>query len=127
MYLMGYDLNGRRFQSLIGILQTASLTSAPSTPSLFQSLIGILQTITYNSNLEVFVSFQSLIGILQTGAEVVFVWIALRVSIPYRYSTNSNSNPQYMHIFSVSIPYRYSTNPPFSLEEKQAGMSFNPL
>ena len=72
------------FQSLIGRLQTTSVsTPAPISP-MFQSLIGRLQT-WYSEHRCCFdFKFQSLIGRLQTAEKSVYVSKEVRVSIPHR-------------------------------------------
>ena len=76
----------------------------------FQILIGILQTQyrtdCFGSNYK----FQILIGILQTRRYYSRCTSYLRVSNPYRYSTNLFFYDQHSQHFKVSNPYRYSTN-----------------
>ena len=54
--------------------------------------------------------FQSLIGTLQTMGSINFPTLQSKVSIPYRYATNSIKNKQMRMRKQVSIPYRYATN-----------------
>ena len=78
--------------------------------SWFQSLIGILQTWNPESTHRLWELFQSLIGILQTNFSLYFYLFIREVSIPHRYSTNSNARLESFTRRRVSIPHRYSTN-----------------
>ena len=56
----------RKFQSLIGTLQTVLDTDCKLSPIQFQSLIGTLQTSIFFAGIVGVAWFQSLIGTLQT-------------------------------------------------------------
>ena len=85
------------FQSLIGTLQTKTLGSASFFSKRFQSLIGTLQTYLGTSVRRQVFLFQSLIGTLQTFSYHYNRSCISCVSIPYRYATNEREARRYLY------------------------------
>ena len=100
----------KRFQSLIGTLQTNLIQLCFYNPFQFQSLIGTLQTCFLFSLFALRMCFNPLQVRYKRERHFKTTPNTKPVSIPYRYATNGIGSNPVASVTSVSIPYRYATN-----------------